>query len=393
MHHPDPAMNAAVAAAAAAAGKRAHSSLVASTPTSSASKKPKILPHGGLEQFNAALAKQQQESSNVDYNRKKKSLGVLAENFMERYQDSPPGSVIVLDEAANEFEVERRRIYDVVNILESICILVKKAKNTYTWLGKSNLDQIFGQLQAEAIAEFPHEAQRFGLQCAPGTTAAGTTNEALAEVSRRPKARENRSLARLSQEFLQLYLIGHTNLSLPEASDIIQGQSSMEELVAKGQGMYQQYPHDPLENVNDPKTVAKRGLKTKIRRLYDIANVFKSVGLLNKIEVENPGRDRRPRFSWAYPLNNKEIQSIYHNHLLSQHTSTLTPTAAYTHATTHPRIQAFHPGMAKVTVEPTSSSEENNSSRSSSATTTTASSIPPLAPAAAAPTPPGASGV
>lgn len=35
-------------------------------------------------------------------------------------------------------------------------------------------------------------------------------------------------------------------------------------------------------------------LKTQIRRLYDIANVFKSLGLIQKVHLPN----RKPAFKW-----------------------------------------------------------------------------------------------
>jgi len=39
--------------------------------------------------------------------------------------------------------------------------------------------------------------------------------------------------------------------------------------------------------------VEKR-LKTKIRRLYDIVNIFKSIGLIQKVRVEN----NKPGYKW-----------------------------------------------------------------------------------------------
>jgi transcription factor E2F7/8 len=281
-------------------------------------KKPKLEHHSSIGS---------NPGSTSAYSRKKKSLGILAENFLKTYQHLPQGSTIVVDEAAVQLGVERRRIYDVVNILESICLVCKKHKNTYSWMGMEMLDAVFGRLQAQAIVEYPHDAKTF----------LGTTTDDSASVTkplvpvplkpprRQSKTRENKSLAKLSQEFLQVFLVGHGTLSLPEASDKIQGTTSMEELIAMG-GMTTSptaattptitttttLSSQKLKDDNDPKELkaaAARGLKTKIRRLYDIANVFLSVGLLKKVDSNDSSR--RPNFAWSYRLSAKALYDLH----------------------------------------------------------------------------------
>ena len=60
------------------------------------------------------------DAGSSTYSRKRRSLGVLAENFLNHYKKLPRDSVIIVDHAAVDLGVERRRIYDVVNILESV---------------------------------------------------------------------------------------------------------------------------------------------------------------------------------------------------------------------------------------------------------------------------------
>jgi len=251
-------------------------------------------------------------AGSTTYSRKKKSLGVLAENFLNHYKKLPRGSVIIVDHAAVDLGVERRRIYDVVNILESVSLVTKKQKNTYSWMGMDHLDDMFGDLQAKAVLDYPNDAKRYldSTIAIKENKEGRTSPDGLKSSRNHTKSKENKSLAKLSQEFLQVFLVGFETLSLPEASDKIQGTTSMEELIAMGGGArVKSTTEGNIPDARELKAAAARGLKTKIRRLYDIANVFLSVGLLKK--VENIDTSRRPNFAWNYKLSAQEVYNRY----------------------------------------------------------------------------------
>ena len=73
-------------------------------------------------------------SSQFQYSRKEKSLGELCRRFLGLY-DSEHKSLLYLDQCTKELAVERRRIYDIINILESFQVINRQAKNAYHWKG------------------------------------------------------------------------------------------------------------------------------------------------------------------------------------------------------------------------------------------------------------------
>ncbi|ETI55190.1 hypothetical protein L914_02010 [Phytophthora nicotianae] len=208
-----------------------------------------------------------------EYNRKDKSLGLLCENFLKLYRDDKI-SEICLDRAATELGVERRRIYDIVNILESIHLVSRKSKNLYNWHGLASLPTSISAMK-----------QRYAeMQKSSPTGQSGTEYPPIKSDRRRGK-----SLSKLSQMFVQLFL-GKEDCIIPldqAAKQLIQ--------------------------MEDSESEEDRLLKTKIRRLYDVANVLVSVGLIEKLQLSN---SRKPVFRWktrnaeATPSTNQATTAI-----------------------------------------------------------------------------------
>lgn len=60
------------------------------------------------------------------------SLGILTKRFVHMLK-SAPGSKVDLNKAANDLGVQKRRIYDITNVLEGIGLIQKEAKNHVSW--------------------------------------------------------------------------------------------------------------------------------------------------------------------------------------------------------------------------------------------------------------------
>ncbi|UYV62298.1 E2F3 [Cordylochernes scorpioides] len=62
------------------------------------------------------------------------SLGLLTKRFLNLLTGAPDG-VVDLNRASSELEVQKRRIYDITNVLEGIGLIEKKSKNNIQWRG------------------------------------------------------------------------------------------------------------------------------------------------------------------------------------------------------------------------------------------------------------------
>eukprot|EP00698_Gefionella_okellyi_P020080 TRINITY_DN6260_c0_g1_i1.p1 TRINITY_DN6260_c0_g1~~TRINITY_DN6260_c0_g1_i1.p1 ORF type:complete len:193 (+),score=16.16 TRINITY_DN6260_c0_g1_i1:27-605(+) len=62
------------------------------------------------------------------------SLGLLTQKFVSQLRSAPEG-ILDLNAAADNLGVQKRRIYDITNVLEGVGLIQKKSKNNIQWRG------------------------------------------------------------------------------------------------------------------------------------------------------------------------------------------------------------------------------------------------------------------
>ncbi|XP_063878444.1 transcription factor E2F8-like isoform X1 [Scylla paramamosain] len=198
--------------------------------------------------------------------RKDKSLGLLSEKFLEHFPmevsflETPRRMVI--DEVAITLGTERRRVYDIINVLESLNMAARVQKNMYQWVGNLYLEETLGKLKSFAL-KLNLKAQVEALHSNEGKRTfrvpKWTKTNWNVDGEEKVETRREKSLGILCQKFLMLLLVSPAPylLSLDDALKMLMGNTCED----------------------------GERLRTRGRRLYDIANVLTSLGLVQRIPL------------------------------------------------------------------------------------------------------------
>ncbi|XP_044291165.1 transcription factor E2F2 isoform X2 [Varanus komodoensis] len=80
------------------------------------------------------------------------SLGLLTKKFIHLLSESEDG-VLDLNRAAEVLDVQKRRIYDITNVLEGIQLIRKKSKNNIQWMGTGIFEDSSVTMKQQALRQ------------------------------------------------------------------------------------------------------------------------------------------------------------------------------------------------------------------------------------------------
>jgi len=198
-----------------------------------------------------------------------KSLSLLCENFIKLYGNHSNEEFFV-DQVARLLNVGRRRIYDIVNVLESIGIVVKKKRNHYTWQGVDRIPFTLIALKvSNEVGNVLKQPSSYTVNTVESPSSSSDEcsmssqkdedSEGETQLSPHQNDQNDKVLGVLTQRFIKLFLESNESvISFQEIIRLLLGEQD-----------------------KDVKS------KTGIRRLYDIANILSALQLIQKTQNWN----------------------------------------------------------------------------------------------------------
>uniref|UniRef100_A0A0N5AIT3 E2F_TDP domain-containing protein n=1 Tax=Syphacia muris TaxID=451379 RepID=A0A0N5AIT3_9BILA len=243
----------------------------------------------------ATLSADENESEDGEGpSRKEKSLGLLCKKFLAAMgEEAQSGKDVHLESVAKKMMVEKRRIYDIVNVMEALEAMSKTNKSYYRWHGLSELPKLMAFLQQQANNEnLLNRIRRVEQAMCSFTELSSCSRRSSGDIvgecvifvseagqsepSTRDRNNKN-SLAQLCRRFLMVLLCNPKDMrrvSLDVASTVL--------------------IKDPESEGFEPPS------RSRCRRLYDIANVLVAMGIIKKVHYLF-GTKKIPLFVYSGP--------------------------------------------------------------------------------------------
>uniref|UniRef100_A0A4P6D7S8 Putative transcription factor e2f7 panstrongylus lignarius n=1 Tax=Rhodnius prolixus TaxID=13249 RepID=A0A4P6D7S8_RHOPR len=204
--------------------------------------------------------------------RRLRSLSFICKKFLLLYKlDIPVGEYqqISLGNLALSLGIEKRRVYDIINVVSSLHMAVKVCKDKYTWYGNQNLTRLLTQLKAYTLINKFDEQISAVLQNQLTPCESKESDSAYIKITRGDRSvfEENR-IGILCQKFIMLFLVCNDDVAL--------NMCTISKLILTG---------DVQE-------------KTGMRRLYDIANVLEALDLIRRYHYKVM---KKPAFKYCGP--------------------------------------------------------------------------------------------
>ncbi|KAK6021151.1 transcription factor E2F/dimerization partner, partial [Ostertagia ostertagi] len=216
-----------------------------------------------------------------------------------------------LETVARKMNVEKRRIYDIVNVMEALDAMSKTNKSYYRWHGLEGLPKLMADLQKEAIEEhLPERVLRVEqamcsfTELSPGSRKMGVKEIVGSLVG------EDASPCSSSQSIDVLNLSQHSEKRNRVDGRDRQGRNSLAQLCRRFLMVLLSNPKNTRRVsldvastvlIKDPETEGfEPPSRSRCRRLYDIANVLVALGLIKKVHYLF-GTKKIPLFVYCGP--------------------------------------------------------------------------------------------